>query len=134
MSEETAKTYELRELSADDLFPVCTIISKIGLKEFRKCFDAESVKGVIDKANGKIDAEDIIQTVGFSVIFDIAAIILENLQKCRDNLYSLLASLAGQTVNDIANLPMATFAEMIMDVIQKKEFKDFFRAVTKFLK
>lgn len=30
----TEKAFELRDLTADDIFPMCQIISKIGVKEF----------------------------------------------------------------------------------------------------
>ena len=38
------------------------------------------------------------------------------------------------TVKEIGNLDMVTFTEMIVAVVQKQEFKDFFRVVSKLFK
>ena len=38
------KVYTLRTLTADDMFPMFQIISKIGIKEFKNCFDNPSRK------------------------------------------------------------------------------------------
>ena len=37
------KAYTLREMTADDVFPMVKIISGIGLKEFKAAFEAEDV-------------------------------------------------------------------------------------------
>ena len=41
MSENNAKAYELRNLTADDVFPMFKIVSKIGIKEFKACFESD---------------------------------------------------------------------------------------------
>ena len=47
MSEEKVKAYELRHLEADDVFPMFQIISKIGVKEFKSCFESPDVQKAI---------------------------------------------------------------------------------------
>lgn len=127
------KAYELRKLTADDIFPMVKIISKIGLKEFKSCLSSDSVKTAIaEMANGNEGAN--IETVGIGVALDFAGIVFEHLPECRDDIYNLLSSLSGMKKDRIAALSMATFMEMVVDVIRKEEFKDFFQAVSKFLK
>ena len=133
-NETTAKAYELRRLTADDVFPMFQIVSKIGIKEFKGCFESPEVMKMIHEAasgKGKVDVKT---SVGMIVAFDVAGIVLSNLAKCKNDIYQFLAQLSGQSVKDIAELPMMTFFEMIVDVFKKDEFKDFFQVVVKLLK
>lgn len=118
---------ELRKLKSDDIFSMCTIIKKIGVDEFKKCF---SDSGVIDAiAEGKSSNK-----VGFDIVFNIVALIIGNLPSAKKDIYEFLASLAGAKPEDIANLGIDEFAEMIAEVFQKEEFGGFFKVVLKFLK
>lgn len=44
-------------------------------------------------------------------------------------IYQLLSGLSGMNKKEIAALPMNVFLSMIIDVIKKEEFKDFFQDV-----
>lgn len=136
MSENIEKTYELRNLEADDLFIMIGIISKIGIKEFKGCFESDEVKAAITNvAKQKKDADDdVVASIGISVALDIAAILLENIGKCKNDIYALLANLSGVKEKEIAKLPIKTFTGMIFDLVKKKEFADFFQDAVKFLK
>lgn len=146
MSENIEKTYELRNLEADDLFIMIGIISKIGIKEFKACFESNEVKAAImSMAKQKKDADDATEdadagaddgvvSVGVSVALDIAAILMANIGKCKNDIYALLANLSGMEEKEIAKLPIKTFTGMIFDLVKKKEFADFFQDAVKFLK
>lgn len=142
MSENIEKTYELRNLEADDLFIMIGIISKIGIKEFKGCFESDEVKAAIaNVAKQKKDADanedaddDVVASIGISVALDIAAILLANIGKCKNDIYALLANLSGVKEKEIAKLPIKTFTVMIFDLVKKKEFADFFQDAVKFLK
>lgn len=141
MAENIEKTYELRELVADDMFIMSDIISKIGVKEFRACFEPEEVRAAVlnmaktgaddDKAQ---DSGDDVVSVGISVALDIASIVLSNIGKCKNDIYTLLAQLSGMKAGDIAKLPMKVFMGMVIDLVKKEEFADFFQDVIKLLK
>ena len=131
MTETTkAKAFELRELTADDMFPMFQIISKIGIKEFKSCFESDAIKGAIAKVSEGDDKSDL-AAVGMMVGLDIAGILMANIGKAKEDIYGLLSGLSGMSRNEIAKLPMAVFVEMIIAVVKKEEFKDFFQAVTK---
>lgn len=122
--------YTLRNLCADDIFPMFNIISKIGISEFKGCFSSDEVKSAIasaKKAGKKIDVE----SMGIGIAFDIADIILRNMSKCKADIYQFLSGLSG--IADIGKLPLNVFFNMIKDVVRKEEFTDFFQAVTKLL-
>ena len=90
MTEEKTKAYELRDLTADDMFPMFQIISKIGIREFKSCFESESVKKLAaEMATGEASGDELKATVGVTVAFDLASVILSNLPNCRDDIYLL---------------------------------------------
>ena len=131
---EQAKAYELRKLTAEDVFPMFQIISKIGLKEFKHCFDSPDVKAAVANVASGADGQADLTAVGVSVAIDMASVVISRLGSCKNDIYLLLSQLSGMTTKDIAELPMVTFFEMIIDVIKKEEFKDFFQVVTKLFK
>ena len=119
--------YELRDLTAEDMFPMFQIISKIGVSEFKTAFESASVKDALSKNDG---SDGSIEQIGIAVAFDLAGIILSNISKAKDDIFLLLANLSGMKKSEIASLPMATFTNMVIDVIKKEEFNDFFQVVS----
>lgn len=129
--EETIKKYEFRALCSADIFPVFNILNKIGFKQFKACFNSTDIKTIANKNKNK---EDAIEAVGMNIMFDIAGVILANIQYCENDLYKLLSSVSNLSVEEIKALTMAEFAEMIVDFVKKPEFADFFRVVSKLFK
>ena len=124
------KVYMLRALQSDDLFLMLKVINKIGIKEIKKCFESEAVIKAISSVAGDKKGEDVdndVATVGMTVMLEIADVFARNLPACRDELYQLLSTLSGMTVEEIARLPMLTMVDMVMDVIKMQEFADFFQ-------
>ena len=130
------KTYTLRALTADDMFPMFNIISGIGIKEFKGVFENEAVQEAIRKATNAEgeDNDTDVSALGVMIAFDVASVIFGNIPKCKDDIYQFLSGLSGMTKKEIAGLPMNTFFNMIVDVIKKEEFKDFFQAVSRLFK
>ena len=117
--ENTEKNYELRPLVATDMGAICKIISAIGVRQFKDCFKLDDFK------NGS--AEE----VGIGVLFDIAGIIIFNIPNAEEEIQAFLASMTGKKVAEIKKLPLADYGEMIMTVILKEDFQDFFKRVMK---
>ena len=117
--ENIEKSYELRPLVASDMGAICKIITAIGIRQFKECFKAEDFDGKN------------VEQVGFGVLFDIAGIIISNIPKAEDEIQAFLASLTGMKVADIRKLPIADYGEMIIEVIMKEDFQDFFKRVMK---
>lgn len=130
--------FELRGLKSSDLFPMFTILSKIGIKDFKETISPDSIQNMIksfrnDDQGDQEDQEnsEITTTVlGFSIMMDVLEVILKNLPKCEKDIYQFLSNLSGMTVEDIADLDMGTFTEMIVTVLKKDEFKDFFKVAS----
>lgn len=119
-------TYELRELCAKDSFLMVKIINKIGIKNFKKCFETDELKALIDQGGKDVD----VKAIGIGVMLDIASVVLENLPSCEKEIYDFLASLSGLKPAEIGQMSMGEFTKMIVDVFKKEEFVDFFQVVS----
>lgn len=127
--------YTLRKLKANDMFLMFGILSKIGFRELKDCFGSADAKEAMKKAfEGGEGQEQQLETVGVAVALDMADVVLRNLPKCKAEIYALLSALSGMTAAEIAELDMSTFAGMIVDVMRKDEFPDFFTAVKRLFK
>lgn len=127
------KPYTFRKFSAPDVFPMFKILGKIGINEFTKCFENDGIKGLIESfRNG--DNEGMDSIVGMSVMLEAANVILGNLPKCENEIYTILSNTSNLSVEEVKGLDLAVFTEMIIDFIQKDDFKDFFKVVSKLFK
>ena len=125
------KPYTLKKLSAGNIFTFTTILNKIGFKEIKSCFESVNVNDLLDKDESN---EAKIERIGLSVMIDVAGVVISNLANCKESIYQLLSDLSGMKKEEINALDMNIFVEMIIDVFQKEEFKDFFKVVSKLLK
>lgn len=122
---------EMRQLTSKDIFPMCQIIKKIGIDEFKQCFSTPEVLKMVseDGGTGKVANQ-----IGISIMFDIVSIIVGNLPKCKDEIYNFLASITGSSSKELEELSIADFTQLIVDLVQKEEFKDFIGVVSKLFK
>lgn len=121
---------ELRKLKSDDIFPMIAILSKIGFKDLKELVTPDNVKELKALTTG--DGDELI--IGASVMMDFVSIIMKNLPSCKKEIYTFLSGLSGMTTDEIGELDIAAFTEMIIDVFQKEEFKDFFKVVSRLFK
>lgn len=119
MSENTEKVYDLRPLVATDMGTICNIISAIGIKEFRNSFNLQDFKGMD------------VEAVGIGVFLDIAGIIISNIPKAEPEIQAFIASLTGMQLSEVKQMPFADYGELIIQVIMKDDFQDFFKRVMK---
>ena len=144
---ERIKPYELKPLAGEHIVPMVSIIRKIGLKELKNCISEEALEKVISlfmggansTEEGKTDnnAENIFSAIGISILptaLDVAEVLLANIEKAEADIFRFLESVSNLSVEQIKQLSLADTAEMIIDVIQKEDFKDFFKVVSKFFK
>lgn len=132
----TMSKYELRDLTADDTFPMCEIVSKIGMDELKELLQNQQFKKTaVAMASGAVaDTDTEAENLGLSFALSLLQIVLRNMSKCRDDIYQLLSGLSGLTKQDIAKLPMRDYIGMLKDTLTKAEFRDFFTDVVELLK
>lgn len=132
MNEMTVeKAYQFRELNANDIAPMCKIIGKIGITEFTKCFESESVLELVKNLKGKSNINDL---AGVQVILEIVNVIVCHIPDCEKDIFNLLASVSGLKVDDIRKFNLPTITRMIVDFVKKEEFKDFIGVVSELFK
>ena len=119
---------ELRPLKATDITPVCKIISAIGFKEFRGCFEGEQIKALL--ANGNLDAS----SVGIGVLLEIAGVVIQNIPKADTEIEKFAASVSGLPVNEIRAMDFTDYVDLIIRIVKKQEFQDFFSRVARLFK
>lgn len=125
------KVYTFRKLNSTDTFLMFKIIGKIGINDFAKSFDTDTVKDLIKNTSG---AENANTVVGISVILEMANVIIGNLPKCEAEIYQMLSNTSNLTVDQVKELDFVTFTEMVIDFVKKEEFKDFIKVVSRLFK
>jgi hypothetical protein len=128
------KKYQLRDPKAEDIFVMFRIISKIGINNIKKIFNAQYVKEIMASMNEDGNAEENNaekkpEAIGMYIVFDIASTILENMDNAKTDIYAFLARLSGMKEMEIADMEAADFADMVIDTIQLEGFRDFFQRV-----
>ena len=111
--------YEVRPLVASDMGAICKIITAIGVRQFKDCFKVEDFKG------GNVEE------IGFGVVFDIAGIVIANIPQAEDEIQSFVASVTGLSLTEVKAMPFADYGELIVMIVTKEDFRDFFRRVMK---
>ena len=125
--------YEMRKLQATDLFSVVKILNGIGLKNIKEAIDFEEINK-IRKGMTENNADVISSQVGLNIVMSIATVILENLPKIENDLYTFVGSVIGIKTKDVAKMDMGEFMDVLISIIQKEEFKDFFKRASKLIK
>ena len=126
-----AKPYKLRALQAKDLFLLTRVISAIGIKQLASVFNSK-VDITAVAADG-VSNEDVVREVGYGTIIEIVGIVIDNLPNCQNDLFKFLAAISDLSEKKVAELPLGDFVNMVTDVVQMKEFRDFFTQAAKFL-
>lgn len=154
--QQEEKAYTLGPLTAKEIFPMVSIIGKIGIKQITeyltggafekvairlKALFSKNVEGQPDA--GTENAAQIRQQedpstmewiAGISVVVDVADIVIQHIPECKKEIIQILSNLSGMTPDKVEALRADIFFEMIIDVIKKEEFKNFYRVATKFIK
>lgn len=140
-----AKPYTLKPLTGDHIVPMVSIVRKIGLKELKGCISEETIKQIVSlftggakgaEKEGKSE-EETYAAIGVSILptaLDVAEVLFANIEKAEADIFNFLASVSDLSVKEIRKLPILDVFEMIIDVVKKEEFKDFFTVVSKLFK
>ena len=122
LSDDTAveeKKYKLRPLVATDMGSICKIITAVGIRQFKEAFKQEDIEG---KSVG---------AAGIDVLLGIAGIAFSNIPRAEEEIQTFVASVTGMSLAQVRQLPFADYGEIILDIVTKQEFQDFFGRVMK---
>ena len=140
--EVAVKPYTFRTLGGGDVFLMFKIIGKIGLKEFKALFENDGIKGLIASMMGEKMAKTAEETgevppasvTYISVALEVADVLFNNIVKCENEVFQMLSQTSNLSVEQVKSLPLAQFAEMVIDFIKKEEFRDFIKVVFRLFK
>lgn len=137
---------ELRELKAKDIMPMVNILQKIGLKQIRETLTPDKIKSLMKAMKSepdqqedqhedqnqeeKIDGRTIL---GFNLIMEVVGLVLDNLPACESDIYKFIGSISNLSAEEVADLPLGEFTDVIVRILKDDGFSDFFKAVSKFL-
>lgn len=122
---------EIRKLKSTDLFSICQIVKKIGVDEVKDCFTKPEIMNLLKEDGGKGQNAE---KIGLAITFDIVSLVIGNLPKAQDEIYRFLADLTGLEKKEVEDLPMDQFAELVIEVVQRDEFRDFSQVASKLFK
>lgn len=125
--------YKLRKLKATDAFLIIKLINKFGIMEFKKCFNANEIAKLTENKEG-LSKEELTEKVGFNIILSCCAVIFENIEKCKNEVFEFLSAVSNLNRKQVECLSLAELAQMIIEIFQKDEFKDFYKVVSGLLK
>ena len=125
--------YNMRSLQASDIFSVVKILNGIGLKNVKEAINIDEINN-IRKRMMEDNSENVYSQVGVNVIMSVATVILENLPKVENDLFNFVGSIIGIKAKDVAKMDMGEFMDVLISIIQKEEFKDFFKRASKLIK
>lgn len=134
MTEE--KVYKFRKLTSKDLFLMIKLVKKIGINNVSKILDKDIIKKKINELTQETNEESNEETskasisfeeLGISIMFDLAQLIIERLEACKEEIYEILEKTSNLDKKQIEELEIDVFLEMIYDFVRKEEFIKLFQ-------
>ncbi len=159
VQEAPARPYRLRRLAAKDITPMAKIIGKIGIDQLIACYGDDDFtelmiklkerkkkvsrageaptlgEKIIQMDAAQADSEDKDNSefiMGTAVAVRIANKVLLSLDRCEKDIYGLLGSLSGMSAEEIAELDLEVFIQMVTDIVRENNVVNFIRAAIKF--
>lgn len=121
--------YEMRKLNAKDLFKIANILNKIGIGKLKEVIDIDRVTAMAN-AKTDVDKNTLASAIGTNVIFDVVGLIVSNLEKVEKDLFVFLADVIGADVKKVETMDINDFMDLLVAIIKKDEFKDFFKRLS----
>ena len=119
MEVNEAPAYTLRPLKDRDVWPVVDIISKVFPDDLAAIF-AQVMTG-----------EKNVEQLGAMVVVRLVTAVLKNVNKVRDEVYTLLADISGIPAKEIEEMEFGTSPMMIWEIANNARNASFFKVVSK---
>lgn len=122
--EETVeRNYELRKLKDRDLFPILGIVAVVFPENLAEIFRKAVAKGG--------EKEKVVEEIGVDAVVKIVQVVMKNMDRVQEDLYSLLSSVSGIPAEEIQDMPFGTTPMMIYDIITSEKNNGFFKVLSK---
>lgn len=125
--------YNIRKFTADDIFPMCSLLSKIGIEEMKSVVSPDVFNDIrqidSDKSLDKAESQSKKNSISYGVVLSILNLLLKNISLVKTDLYEFMGSVCGVSAEEIQNLSMAEFTKTLFEITKSEDFKDFFKVV-----
>ena len=114
------KPYTFRTLKADDLFLMINLVKKIGIDKIGKSIT--DMKG---------ENKDVLAVNVGMAFFQL---LLDSISNAKKEIYELLSSVSNLSYEEVENLDIDVFTDMVNDFVEMKSVKNLFQRVVSLLK
>lgn len=147
-----APEFVLRDLSSDDVFTMTSLIGKLGISNIAQLIDKRTLRATRFETPTKVDEEGNLvplpvgewtekqkaaamaaEDARTQLTLRIVETVLNNFERCRDDVYRLLASGYTVSVDDIRGVSAVTLISLIDGYINREAFADFFTQALKLM-
>lgn len=148
-TEFNEKPYKLRKLSSKDISPMLKILKKVDLRKLKDLFNEIDLTDLVQKNKVEsteeneevqenevtdVNISEVYMKIGGTIIFEAIPTVLDTLDNCIADINKLLASVANMSLEELENMDLDIYFNLIYDFINKEEFAGFMKVVSKFLK
>lgn len=124
---------ELRRLQATDLFAMVRLLNAIGFKELKTAINFDEIKEARKNITDE-NKESVTVEIGTNIVMSLVPFIFEKLAVAETEIYTFVGGIAGIKTKDVAKMDAIEFIDLITEIFQKEEFKDFFKRASKLIK
>ena len=124
---------ELRKLQATDLFSMVKILNGVGIKNVRDAINTDEIKNLRSTMTEE-NASTVTSEIGINIVMSVVGVVLEHLPNVETELYNFVGSVAGMKANAVAKMDIGEFMDLLIEIVKKEEFKDFFKRASKLIK
>ena len=124
---------ELRRLQATDLFAMVRLLNAIGFKELKTVINFDEMTKARENITNE-NREAVTIEIGTNIIMSLIPFIIEKLAVAENEIYNFVGGIAGMKTKDVAKMDAIEFIDLITEIFQKEEFKDFFKRASKLIK
>ena len=123
---------ELRRLQATDLFAMVRVLNAIGFKELKTVINFDEITRARENITSE-NKESVTIELGTNIIMSLIPFIIEKLAVAENEIYTFVGGIAGMKTKDVAKMDVIEFIDLITEIFQKEEFKDFFKRASKLI-
>ena len=115
------RPYTLRKLKDSDLFPLLSLLRKLGLKDFK-----DTITAAVRGSNA--------QEIGVNALLNIGDVVISKLEgEAGEAVYQFYSSMSGIPVEEMKEMEFGTLPMMIYDSISEAKNSSFFKVLAKLL-
>lgn len=125
--------FELRKLQATDLFSMVKIINKVGIDNIKNAINFDEINKTKEQLNGE-NSDKLVSELGVNVVMSVLTVLFERLPLIESELYHFVGSVANMKDKEVAKLELNDFMALLIAILKKDEFKDFFKQALALIK